>query len=301
MRQWDNFAARALVVAVTFTAVGCSQPDEQGGRVLGQHWELGNGTVTTYAEFAGDDVPSAMGIVYSAGALEGLPPEKSDQHHCFDRDSNGTVDPHMECFATHEAIIPLPDALATRADVPFKWVLFNWNPVGHIPPGIYDVPHFDIHFYIESIANVLALQDGPCGPEFVRCDQFELGKKPVPANYMHPDFKDVDAVAPAMGNHLVDLAGPEFNGETWKRSFVFGVYAGKITFYEEMLTRAYLLSQPDGCNPIKSPPAVGLSGYYPTQSCIRYDSANDEYTVSMEGFEFREASDPEPMVSSSAD
>lgn len=301
MSQRDYIAARALIVAMVITAAGCSAPDEPGGRVLGQNWEFGNGTVTTYAEFTDDDIPSAMGIVYSAGALEGLPTERSDQHHCFDRDSSGTVDSNMECFATHEAVIPLPDALATRADMPFKWVLFNWNPVGHIPPGVYDVPHFDIHFYIESIANVFALQDGPCGPEFVRCDQFELGKKPVPANYIHPDFKDVDAVAPAMGNHLIDLTGPEFNGEEWKHNFVFGVYAGKITFYEEMLTRAYLLSQPDACNPIKSPPAVGLSGYYPTRSCIRYDSANDEYTVSMEEFTYREASEPEPIVSSSGD
>jgi hypothetical protein len=104
-----------------------------------------------------------------------------------------------------------------------------------------------------------------------------------------------------MGNHLIDVTGPEFNGAEWEHSFIFGLYDGRITFYEEMLTRAYLLSKPDGCDTIKSPPAVGLSGYYPTQSCIRYDSANDAYTVSMEGFTYREASEPEPVVSASAD
>jgi hypothetical protein len=301
MGQWRNMASTALVVGTGMTLISCGPTDESGGRVLGQSWEFGNGTVTTYAEFAHDRVPSAMGLVYSAGALDGLPTSSSDQHHCFDRDSNGSVDPATECFATHEAVIPLPDALATRADMPFKWVLFNWNPVGHIPPGVYDVPHFDIHFYIESIANIFALQDGPCGPEFIRCDQFELGTKPPPANYIHPDFQNVDAVAPAMGNHLIDVTGPEFNGEQWKRNFIFGAYDGKITFYEEMLTRAHLLSQPNACNPIKSPSAVGLSGFYPTQSCIRYDSATDEHTVSMEGFVYIEASDPEPMADSEAD
>ena len=44
------------------------------------------------------------------------------------------------------------------------------------------------------------------------CDQFEIAKRPLPPNYIHPDFQDVDAVAPAMGNHLIDLTGPEFNG-----------------------------------------------------------------------------------------
>ena len=68
-----------------------------------------------------------------------------------------------------------------------------------------------------------------------------------------------------------------------------------------MLTQAYLLSQPDACNEIKSPAAVGLSGYYPTQSCIRYDSATDEYTVSMEDFTYREASNPEPVANATPD
>ena len=49
------------------------------------------------------------------------------------------------------------------------------------------------------------------GAEFVRCEQYELGKKPLPANYMPLDYMDVDAVAPAMGSHLVDTTGPEFN------------------------------------------------------------------------------------------
>lgn len=300
MRQMCIAASMAAVISTAINMTGCSQTNQSGQRVLGQHSTIGNGTITTYAEFTGDNVPSAMGVVYSAGALDNLPVAHSDQHHCFDRDANGNVDTSMECFASHEAVIPLPDALATRADIPFKWVLFNWNPVGHIPPGVYDVPHFDVHFYIESIASVFALKDGPCGPEFVRCDQFERAKIPLPVNYVHPDYRDVDAVAPAMGNHLIDLTGPEFNGGQWKRNFILGVYDGKVTFYEEMLTRAYLLSQPDACNPIKSPAAVGLSGFYPRETCVRYDNETGEYTVSMENFIYREASAPEPALTSAA-
>ena len=26
-------------------------------------------------------------------------------------------------------------------DIPFKWVLFNWNLHGHVPPGVYDLAH----------------------------------------------------------------------------------------------------------------------------------------------------------------
>jgi hypothetical protein len=95
-----------------------------------------------------------------------------------------------------------------------------------------------------------------------------------------------------MGNHLIDLTGPEFNGDTWTRSWTYGTYAGKTTFYEDMLTRAFMLSKPNICDPIKSSAAFALSGSYPTQTCTRYDSATGEYTVSMEDFAFREASDP---------
>jgi len=301
MKKCRLIGSVALAIGVTVVFTGCNPAPETGGRILGQYAAVGKGTITSYAEFTDAEAPSAIGIVYSAGALDGLPTSHSDEHHCFDRDADGTVDRTMECLASHEAVIPLPDAAAGRADMPFKWVLFNWNPVGHIPPGVYDVPHFDVHFYIQPIAEVFAIEVGPCGPEFVRCDQFELGKKPLPANFAPPDYQDVEAVAPAMGNHLIDVTGPEFNGDEWKRSFIFGLYDGAVTFYEEMLTRAYLLSQPDVCNPIKSPPAVGLSGFYPTQSCIRYDSSTGEYTVSLEEFSYREASAPETVAHTGTD
>ncbi len=32
-------------------------------------------------------------------------------------------------------VIPLPDAVARRTDIPFKWVLLNWNPLRAHPSG----------------------------------------------------------------------------------------------------------------------------------------------------------------------
>ena len=296
MRHLQITASILSVVVTSTVVVGCQPSGEATERVLGRSVELGDGTVSTYAEFNDRGAPSVIGVVYSASALDGLTNAASDGHHCFDRNGDGQVEASTECIPTHEFVVPLPDAVSTRSDVPFKWVLLNWNPAGHIPPGVYDVPHFDVHFYMVPIASVFALEDGPCGAEFIRCDQHELAKKPLPPNYMNPDFQDVDAVVPAMGNHLIDVTGPEFNGEEWKRSWIFGVYDSEVIFYEEMLTRAFMLSQPDACNPIKSPPAVGQSGFYPTESCVRHDAETGQYTVSMEGFEFREASAPEPVT-----
>jgi hypothetical protein len=106
---------------------------------------------------------------------------------------------------------------------------------------------------------------------------------------MHPDFKDVDAVVPAMGNHLVDLTGADFNGEKFRRSWIYGIYGGRVTFYEQMIALSYLESKPNACAEIKSPPAVAITGYYPTQTCVRYDAATNAYAVSLEGFTMRQA------------
>ena len=275
------------------------------GRALGGESDLGKGSVSTYAELNAQGEPAAVGVVFSPGALDGLPADGSDYDHCFDRNQDGTVDRATECLHSYAYVLPLPDAVARRKDVPFKWVLLNWNPAGHIPHGVYDVPHFDVHFYMEPITKVFALQAGPCGPEFVRCDQYEIAKQPVPPDYVHPDFRDVDGVVPAMGNHLVDLTGPEFQKQPFTRSWIFGSYGGRIIFWEEMVAHRTLAAKPQSCSPIKQPKAVAAAGFYPTVSCLRHDASTGETTVSMEGFAFRAASAPvagagEPRADSGA-
>jgi hypothetical protein len=295
MRCCPSRVMVAVIVATGLLAGCASSPPQTGfgaARVPGAVSALGKGTVQTYGEFDASGTPTALGIAFSASALDGLPAGGSDGHHCFDRNKDGVVDSATECLHQYETVLPLPDAVARRADIPFKWVLLNWNPHGHIPPGVYDTPHFDVHFFMESIAKVFAIQAGPCGPEFVRCDQFEIGRRPVPANYMHADFKDVEAVVPAMGNHLIDLGGPEFNKQPFTRTWIYGVYDGKVTFYEEMVTRSFLLSKPNTCFPIKQPPAVGVTGLYPTVSCIRHGATSGDFTVSMERFVLRQAEPP---------
>ena len=290
---------RTVPLFCTILAISACSDKNQGekptGRLLGANSSVGKGTVSSYAEFDGKGVPKAIGIVFPASALEDLPAASSDGHHCYDRNKDGNIDPDTECLATHEWVIALPSEAARRAEIPVKWVGLNWNPSGHIPPGVYDLPHFDVHFYIEPIEKVFALASGPCGPEFVRCDQLELANKPLPANYMHADFKNVGAAVPAMGNHLIDMTSPEFHGKKFTRTWIYGVYDGRLTFFEEMVAREYLLSRPTACFPIKQPAAVAIRGYYPTQSCIRYLAQGNEFTVSLEGFALREASAPEPV------
>ena len=94
------------------------------------------------------------------------------------------------------------------------------------------------------------------------------------------------------GNHLVDLTSPEFNKQPFTRTWIFGVYDGKVIFNEELATRAFLLSRPSTCFPIKSPQAVGRRGFCPTLSCLRHDARSGEYAGSMETFVFRDVEAP---------
>ena len=48
-------------------------------------------------------------------------------------------------------------------------------------------------------------------------------------------------MVPAMGNHLVDLTGPEFQKQPFTRSWIFGAYGGRIIFYEEMVAHRTLV------------------------------------------------------------
>jgi hypothetical protein len=287
--RWGVASALTAAVVLLVATAGNAAPGTTTGRVLGWRAQLGQGDVTSFADLQEGGAPRTIGVMISADTLATLPKEPSDHHHCYDRDGDGVTAQATECIHTHEIVIPLPDAVTQRGDVPFRWVLLNWNLNGHMPPGIYDVPHFDVHFYIASIENTFAIQDGPCGPEYVACDDFAMAKMPVPADLMHPDFKDVDAVAPAMGNHLIDVGGHEFHGQGFTSSWIYGVYGGKVTFWEQMIALSYLESRPNICAPIKTPPAVEVAGYYPTQRCIRYDAEANAYIVSLDQLVYREA------------
>jgi hypothetical protein len=48
-----------------------------------------------------------------------------------------------------------------------------------------------------------------------------------------------------MSNHLIDIGGEEFQGERLSLSWIYGIYVGRVTFYEEMASLAFLQSRPN--------------------------------------------------------
>lgn len=259
--------------------------------IYGDRTSILGGRAQTYVEVTQDGKPRALGLEFTRSMLEDLPYEPPfDGNNCFDINGDGQLSFHMpmpECAGGYQAILFFPQKIVKRANLPFKWFLLNWNPTGHGPPDVYDIPHFDFHFYIMDYIDRNYIRPGPCGI-VVNCEDFETATKPVPVRYLPPDYRDFQAVEPRMGNHLVDTTSPEFTPAGFSRTFVYGAYNGEVTYLEPMISLAFLESQPDECLPVKQPAAYKVAGYYPTQYCTKYRSG--KYRISLEGLELRRGS-----------
>ena len=280
--------AAAVAAFVAGMAAGRAAPAKT---MFGEAQKLGKGTVKTYAVVRDDDKVTAIGVVFKAGMLEGLPSEPNKTSRCYDLDKDGRIADHGECEGDYELRLSLPAALAKRNDIPFRWVGLNWNSHGH-PPKAWSVPHFDFHFYMVGKPEIDAIKVGPC-PFFIDCEDKKRALMKVPAKYVHPDHVSVGATVSRMGDHLIDSKTPELarkNPKPFTHTMIFGAYGGHITFYEPMITRAFLLSRPaNGCTRVKRPKAWERSGYYPTVYCIRHSKKHGTYTVSLEGMVYRSA------------
>jgi hypothetical protein len=258
--------------------------------IYGDRTSLLGGRARTYVQIEEGGKPRALGLEFTRSMLADLPYDPPfDGNNCFDINGDGELTFHMptpECAGGYQAILFFPAKTVERANLPFSWFLLNWNPMGHGPIGIYDRPHFDFHFYIMDYVDRNFIRPGPCGI-VVDCDDFQTAIKPIPSQFVPPDYRSFDAVEPRMGNHMVDVTSPEITGQdVFKRTFVYGAYDAKITYLEPMITLQHLQTRPNECLPVKQPAAFEVAGYYPTKYCIRYRSGT--YTISLEGLEFRQ-------------
>ena len=66
---------------------------------------------------------------------------------------------------------------------------------------------------------------------------------------------------PRMGLHWADAAAPEFSGQPFVKTFIYGSYDGAFIFAEPMLTKAYLESKPVAtATPVKVPAQYACAG-----------------------------------------
>ena len=281
----------SLLVILGFTAADLPLPlvSVPGSlRADGVSQRIGNGTVRTYVLFdpANRAVPIEVGIALSARALENLPAPMA---------THGATDAMSSHFDTHERLLALPAENPT----PYKFVQFNWNPGGHEPPGVYDQPHFDFHFWTADVAVRNSIVPG--SPNFEQKAASYPGQE-----YWTPFFIDVATAAkappvavavPKMGVHWLDVRSPELQGMTghpeqyqqFTKTYIRGTWDGQFVFDEPMITRAYISAKKDATDPaardevitLPRTPQRQIAGYYPEAYRITYDAETNEYRIAL--------------------
>ena len=245
-----------LMAGVLSAAPGAIAADHDGTAYKGKAVRLGSGTAYTIVRADASGKPVSIGVVLTEKALEGLPAAAKGANPDF------------------PFLLPMP-AKGPRTVV--DHVVVNWESQGHPPPKVYDVPHFDFHFYLVDRrfqAKVKFKSEAESGnPRQQPAAEF------LPAGYVVPPGTAVSS----MGVHAINPAAPEFNGQPFAATFIYGYYNGKLTFLEPMASVAFLKSKPTFSAPVTRPATYLKSGVYPSKYSIGYDEAARTYEVRLEG------------------
>lgn len=215
------------------------------------------GFARSWINITHDNKPLALGIEMTQGTLH----------------SEGTDGGHVH---GNENILPLHQK--AKELTPFDHINFNWSQNGHPPPGIYNVPHLDLHFYKMPLEERLLI---PSYPEATAA--FDLNP---PAGFLPGGYIKSPGGEAKMGAHWMDVTSPEFQNQPFTHTLVYGSYNGKVTFYEPMVTISTLQSGATLQKEIRQPQHFDpVNTYYPTRYGI-WKEGNRHY-VAMEGMTWR--------------
>jgi hypothetical protein len=178
----------------------------------------------------------------------------------------------LEDHAEEEEVTTVLDIPQMGSTTHLKHVYLGYNPHGHPPMNIYNVPHFDIHFYTTTSAERESIT-----PTDTRTTI------PPPAGYL-PAIYIPTAPVPQMGWHWDDPTSPQFNGGGFTSTFIYGTYNGKVTFYEPMITAAYIKSTSSKYFPIKQAAKFEKNGYYAREYGLRKNCAAHQYEIVIRDF-----------------
>jgi len=222
----------------------------------GQAVKIGNGTARTIVRADPNGNLVSIGIILTEKALDGLPAARK----------NGPPN-----FAYS---LPMP---TNGPRTMINHAVVNWEPKGHPPSKVYDVPHFDFHFYLVSRAHQMKVKfasDAASG---------DPSQQPPPESLPEGYIVPPGTAVPQMGVHAVNPSSPEFNGQPFTATFIYGYFNKKLTFIEPMASLAFLKSKQEFSAPLARPAMPPAKGSYPSRYSLRYDPASKSYAVELEG------------------
>ena len=245
------------VLAIAALATGCKK-DQKKNVFKGPEVQVGNGKAWTWVQLKDDGSPERLAITINDAAMNSVPTGNPGEGGHNMEENSYVLPVHQKGSVT-----------------PFKHVWLNWNPAGHEPPGIYDIPHFDIHYYMIS------------NEEREAMDNAKLDILPNAA-YFPPTYISPGPGVPKMGNHWLDATSPELNGQPFTQTFILGSYNSNVIFYEPMITKTFLQGAANYERAIPQPAKFQKTGWYPTKMrVVKHDGVTE---IVLDAFVHRQAS-----------
>ena len=243
---------KKIVIPDNENSIARNSEEDQYNTFYGPVVQMGEGHARSWVNITHDDKALAIGIEMTEGAL---------QQHDESDDGHG---PEF-VFTLHQK---------AKGLTPFDHLGINWNPGGHPPPGIYTVPHFDFHFYKMPLADRLAIPSYATSPG---------GFNNIPpAGYIPPFYRPGEPIE-KMGKHWGDLLAPEFQGQPFTHTLIYGSYKGKVIFLEPMITLATLQSGATVHKEIRQPQLFDpINTYYPGRYNIWKNDDNNRHYIALD-------------------
>ncbi len=249
---------RAIAMAILTLAAGSVMAQDKGMTYEGRPARIGQGSAHTVVRTDASGQPVSIGVVFTEGMLKGLPKAAKRKNPDF---------PYQLTMPTRG-----PKTVVNH-------VVINWESTGHPPPKVYDTPHFDFHFYMIDRAQQTGIQ---FKSELQSGDPDQQPPAELlPVGYIVPPGTAV----PAMGVHAINPAAPEFNGQPFTATFIYGYHDRQLTFLEPMTSLAFLASKPNFAAPVARPAKYSKAGAYPASYGVHYDAARKTYEVSLGEFQ----------------
>jgi len=214
----------------------------------GSFVDVGNGQARSFISKNEDGSVKEIGFNFTEDALNGLPV-------------------HNTPF-----VLPMPADNKTL----INHISFDYTVHGHGPEHVYDVEHFDVHFYMvsEQEKNAITLEDP-------RID-IAPPTASIPKNYIP------GANEPKMGKHWADSTAHEFHGKDFTTTFIYGSFNGKFIFLEPMIAISYLKTKPNVNLDVVPLGKVQQAGLYPEKYAIKWETTRKEYSVTLNNLKMNE-------------
>jgi hypothetical protein len=270
--------------------------DQAGAhRQYGAPQKLGDGTVRTYVVLDENNggAPLEVGVAMSEAAMNGLPAPTPMSAGAMKQAGHTMGNVYL---------LDLP----AQNPTPYRFVQFDWNPAGHEPAGVYDLPHFDFHFYTveRDVRAGILPTDAQYAQKAASLPGQDL-RAPFYVDMATAAKAPAAAVAvPQMGLHWLDARSPELQGLTghpeaykpFTTTFIYGSWNGQFIFDEPMITKAYIVAKRDATDPAVRDELIPVStaahyapaGFYPSAYRITWDAQAKEYRVALTQLAWRQ-------------